>query len=51
MVYERTWIRDKENCLVSFGYPSTMGEIGDDLKTLRELFSPITVHGTHKPLF
>ena len=38
----RTWIRDKENCLVSFDYPYTMGETRDDSKTLRELFSPIT---------
>ena len=37
----RTWIRDKENRLVSFDYLSTMGEIGDDSKTLRESFSPI----------
>ena len=37
----RTWIRDKENRLVSFDYPSTMGEIGDDSKTLRELLPPI----------
>ena len=40
----RTWIHDKENCLVSFDYSSTMGEIGDDSKTLRELFSPITTN-------
>ena len=40
----RTWIRDKENCLVSFDYSSTMGEIGEDSKTLRELFSPITTN-------
>ena len=40
----RTWIRDKENRLVSFDYLSTMGEIEDDSKTLRELFSPITTN-------
>ena len=40
----RTWIREKENHLVSFDYPSTMGEIGDDSKTLFEFFSPITVN-------
>ena len=40
----RTWIRDKENRLVSFDYLSTMGEIRDDSKTLRELFSPITTN-------
>ena len=40
----RTWIRDKENCLVSFDYSFTMGETGDDSKTLRELFSPITTN-------
>ena len=40
----RTWIRDKENRLVSFDYSSTMGETGDDSKTLRELFSPITTN-------
>ena len=40
----RTWIRDKENCLVSFDYSSTMRETGDDSKTLRELFSPITTN-------
>lgn len=40
----RTWIRDKENRLVSFDYPSIMGEIGDHSKTLRELFSPITTN-------
>ena len=38
----RTWIRDKENHLINFDYPSTMGETEDDSKTLRELFSPIT---------
>ena len=40
----RTWIRDKENCPVSFDYSSTMGEIGENSKTLRELFSPITTN-------
>ena len=40
----RTWIRDKENRIVSFDYSSTMGEIGDDSKTLRKLFSPITTN-------
>ena len=40
----RTWIRDKENHPVSFDYSSTMGETGDDSKTLRELFSPITTN-------
>ena len=40
----RTWIRDKENHRVSFDYPSTMREIGDDSKTFRELFSPITTN-------
>ena len=40
----RTWIRDKENRLVSFDYSSTMKEIGEDSKTLRELFSPITTN-------
>ena len=40
----RTWIRDKENRLVSFDYLSTMGETRDDSKTLRELFSPITTN-------
>ena len=40
----RTLIRDKENCLVSFDYSFTMGETGDDSKTLRELFSPITTN-------
>ena len=40
----RTWIRDKENRLVSFDYSSTMGEMGEDSKTLRELFSPITTN-------
>ena len=40
----RTWIHDKENRLVSFDYSSTMGEIGEDSKTLRELFSPITAN-------
>ena len=40
----RTWIHDKENHLVSFYYSSTMGETGDDSKTLRELFSPITTN-------
>ena len=40
----RTWICDKENRLVSFDYLSTMGEIEDDSKTLRELFSPITTN-------
>ena len=40
----RSWIRDKENRLVSFDYSSTMGETGDDLKTFRELFSPITTN-------
>ena len=38
----RTWIHDKENRFVSFDYSYTMGEIGADSKTLRELFSPIT---------
>ena len=38
----RTWIHDKENRFVSFDYSSTMGEIGANSKTLRELFSPIT---------
>ena len=40
----RSWIRDKENRLVSFDYSSTMRETGDDSKTLRELFSPITTN-------
>ena len=40
----RTWICDKENHLVSFDYSFTMREIGDDSKTLRELFSPITTN-------
>ena len=40
----RTWIRDKENRLVSFDYSSTMGERGEDSKTLKELFSPITTN-------
>ena len=40
----RTWIHDKENHLVSFDYPSTMGETGDDSKILSELFSPITTN-------
>ena len=40
----RTWICDKENRLVSFDYSSTMGETGDNSKTLRELFSPITTN-------
>ena len=40
----RTWIRDKKNHLVSFDYSSTMGETRYDLKTLRELFSPITTN-------
>ena len=40
----RTWIRDKENRLVSSDYSSTMGEIREDSKTLRELFSPITTN-------
>ena len=40
----RTWICDKENCLVSLDYSSIMGEIGNDSKTLRELFSPITTN-------
>ena len=40
----RTWIRDKENQLVSSVYSSTMGKIGEDSKTLRELFSPITTN-------
>ena len=40
----RTWIHDKENHFVSFYYSSTMGETGDDSKTLRELFSPITTN-------
>ena len=40
----RIWIRDKKNRLVSFDYSSTMREIGDDSKTLRELFSPITTN-------
>ena len=40
----RTWIHDKETCLISFDYSSTMGETGDDSKTLRELFSPITTN-------
>ena len=40
----RTWIRDKENHLVSFDYPSTMGETKDDSKTIRELFSCITTN-------
>ena len=40
----RTWIHDKENHLVSFDYSSTMGEIGDDSKTLRKLLSPITTN-------
>ena len=41
----RTWIRDKKkNCLISFGYSSTMGETGDDSKTFRELFSLITTN-------
>ena len=40
----RTWIPDKENQLVSFDYPSTMEETGDDSKTLKELFSPITIN-------
>ena len=40
----RTWIRDKENRLVSIDYPSTMGETVDDSKILREFFSPITVN-------
>ena len=40
----RTWILDKENRFVSFDYSSTMGETGDDLKTFRELFSPITTN-------
>ena len=40
----RTWIRDKENRLVSFDYPSTMGETKDDSKTIRELFSWITTN-------
>ena len=40
----RTWLCDKENHLVSFDYSSTMGETGDDSKTLRELFSPITTN-------
>ena len=34
----------KKNHLVSFDYSSTMGETGDDSKTLRELFSPITTN-------
>ena len=40
----RTWIRDKENRLVGFDYSSTMGEIGEDSKTLKDLFSPITTN-------
>ena len=30
----RTWIRDKENHLVSFDYSFAMGEIGEDSKTV-----------------
>ena len=40
----RSWIRDKENRLVSFDYSSIMGETGDDSETLMELFSPITTN-------
>ena len=40
----RTWIHDNENCLVSFDYSSTMGEVGEDSKTLKDLFSPITTN-------
>ena len=40
----KTWICDKENRHGSFDYSSTMGETGDDSKTHRELFSPITTN-------
>ena len=40
----RTWICDNENRLVSFDYSSSMGEIGEDSKTLKDLFSPITTN-------